>query len=355
MTSRMGTPPGLFGPKHIRIVVAGCQLMTVRNGPCGRLLVGGGCDGKVHIWDLAAEGTPELSPLSGHDGWVQALAFHRDGDRLFTADSWGRICCWTYPPPSQLLWEVRTAHDGWVRELAISPDGSTLASCGADRCVRLWKADDGRLQHALPHAHDVYCVAFHPSGKDLVSGDLNGVVRHWELAARRQVRELDARRLYIYDRIQDVGGIRRLAFHPSGSPVACSGSLPKGGALIMGTPAVLTFNWPDGRLLNTRLIGSDTDGFVEDLAWVADGILAGVISGHPGNGRLFLLRPGEDAPFFTAALANGRSLGADPGGTRMVAAATQAVSPAIATGTKNKTDYPDNASVLHIWELAATA
>ena len=162
-------------------------------------------------------------------------------------------------------------------------------------------------------------------------------------------------RLYIYDRIQDVGGIRRLAFHPSGSPVACSGSLPKGGALIMGTPAVLTFNWPDGRLLNTQLIGSDTDGFVEDLAWVADGILAGVTSGHPGNGRLFLLRPGEDAPFFTAALANGRSLGVDPGGTRMVAAATQAVSPAIATGTKNKTDYADNASVLHIWELAAKA
>ncbi len=119
----------------------------------------------------------------------------------------------------------------------------------------------------------------------------------------------------------------------------------------MGTPAVLTFDWSDGRLRNTRLIGSDSDGFVDDLAWVTSDTLAGVTSGHPGNGRLFLLRPADDAPFFTTPHANGRSLSAPIGGMRMVSLATQAVSPATAIATSSKKDYPDNVSILHIWEL----
>ncbi len=136
MFSQIETSPGLLGLKHVKSITAGCQLTTVRHRPCGQLVAAGGYDGKVHLWDLASRESPELAPLCGHDGWVQALAYRTDG-RLFTADTWGRICCWSHPSRSHLLWEVRKAHEGWVRDLAISPDGATLASCGADRSVRL--------------------------------------------------------------------------------------------------------------------------------------------------------------------------------------------------------------------------
>ena len=163
-------------PKLTRTVTPKSQLLTVRYSPCGKLLAAGGCDGKVYRWDLTA-GVSELSPLSGHDGWVQGLAFHPDGRRLFTADSWGRLTCWSYREDAKPLWTVQAAHDGWVRQAAVAPDGKTIATCGADRQIRLWSAGDGQTVQELAGDQDVYSLAFHPDGKALVSGDLKGVVR----------------------------------------------------------------------------------------------------------------------------------------------------------------------------------
>src|SRR5689334_23247396 len=122
-----------YQPKEVKVLTPDRQMCTVRFSPCGKFLAAGGTDGTVRRWDASTDQLPELPPLTGHNGWVQGLAFHPDGRRLFTADSWGQLRCWPYadkePKP---LWAVAQAHDGWIRRLALSPDGKLLATCGLD-------------------------------------------------------------------------------------------------------------------------------------------------------------------------------------------------------------------------------
>ena len=65
------------------------------------------------------------------------------------------------------------AHAGWVRAIAVSPDGRQFATCGNDNLVKLWNAADYSLIRDFDgHQSHVYNVAFHPSERMLVSGDL---------------------------------------------------------------------------------------------------------------------------------------------------------------------------------------
>lgn len=345
-----------YGPKESKVLKADRQMCTVRFSPCGRFLAAGGSDGTVRRWDLTAAEMPEVPPLTGHHGWVQALAFHPDARRLFTADSWGQVRCWPYAEPGGgPLWTIEEAHDGWIRQVALSPDGTLLATCGSDRTVRIWSADDGRRRRELAAAEDLFSVAFHPGGRALVAGDLKGVLTHWDLETGRGVREIDARLLYLYDRIQDVGGVRCLAFDPPGAVLVCAGSQPKSGGFVQGTPLVLLFDWATGRLRHSRTIGKESDGFVHDVALHPDGFVMGVTSGQPGSGQLFFQGHEDVAPFFLAThMANCHSLSMHPDGGRLVVAATNAGSNGNGRQLKDN-EYQGNWSPLHILDLPRPA
>ena len=62
----------------------------------------------------------------------------------------------------------------------------------------------------------VYNVVFHPDGTRLVSGDLKGEVREWDLATSEQLRTLDGGSLWKYDEgfRADIGGVRGIDFSP---------------------------------------------------------------------------------------------------------------------------------------------
>jgi WD40 repeat protein len=250
------------------------------------------------------------------------------------------------------LWSVDPAHDGWVRGLAVSPDGKLLATCGRDRAVRLWSADSGAKVRELDAGEDAYCVAFHPDGKSLVSGDLKGVVAHWDLEGGKRVRELEARALYLYDRLQDVGGVRCLVFDPAGTTLACAGGQPKGGAFVQGTPLALFFDWQTGKVRQTWKIGTDNDGFVYDLLFHAAGFVMLVTGGQPGSGKLLFQRPEDAQPFFlSTALANCHSLALHPAGRRLAVSATNAGSDGNGRLLGKNKEYPGNWSPVHLWDV----
>jgi WD40 repeat protein len=348
--------PARSQPKEGKVLKLEQQVCIVRYSACGKFLAAGGCDGRVHRWDAATDTLAPLPPLVGHDGWVQALAFHSDGKHLFTADTWGRLCCWPYaetqPRP---LWTVTQAHDGWLRQAAVSPDGKLLATCGRDTVVRLWSTQNGTKQRELiGHGEDVFCVTFHPDGKSLVSGDLKGVVRQWDLATGKPGRTFDAKVLYRYDRIQDVGGVRCLAFDRAGATLACGGCEPKSGGFVQGSPVVLLFDWSTGARKHLHKLGADNDGFVYDLAFHPGGFFMAVTSGQPGSGKLLFHRPGEEKPFFlTTKMANCHSLAVHPQGRRLVVSATNGGSNGNGRRLGKNKEYPGNWSPLHLWDLPA--
>ena len=138
-----------------------------------------------------------------------------------------------------------------MRAVAVSPDGKTVASCGNDNAVKLWKADDGKPVRTLEgHESHVYNIAFHPDGTRLASCDLKGVVKDWDLKTGKCDRDLDAKVLWKYDTgfMADIGGARAMAFSPDGSQLACAGITNVSNAFAgVGNPAVVVFNWKDGK------------------------------------------------------------------------------------------------------------
>jgi hypothetical protein len=340
-----------YQPKAARPVALDQQLCCVRLSPDGRLLAAGSFEGTIRRWDTTASPFAELPVLRGHDGWVQAVAFHQDGRRLFAADSWGRLTCWPAgEKDAKPLWTVAGAHDGWIHALAVSPDGKTVATGGRDRTVRITSANDGKPVRTLAAGEDVLALAFHPNGTALVTGDLKGSVKEWDPAGGKVAREMDAKVMFLRDRIQDVGGVRCFAFGPGGATLFAGGTQPKTGAFVQGFPLILAFDWKAGSGKPVYKGANDNEGFALDLHWHADGFLAAVTSGQPGQGKLLFLRPDEPQPFFAQALPNLHSLTVH--GRRVVVSATNANSSGNGRVIgKDKTEYPGNHSPLHVFEL----
>ena len=72
-------------------------------------------------------------------------------------------------------------HSDAVYGLAFNPDGTLLASVSADRAMKVFDVEKGKLLYTLGHATDwLYCVAWSPDGKYLVSGGVDKSIRVYE-------------------------------------------------------------------------------------------------------------------------------------------------------------------------------
>jgi WD40 repeat protein len=221
-------------------------LLGCRFDPSGRFVFAGSQDNTVQRWELT---TDRRVAFTGHRSWIRALAFQ--GEQLFSGDYTGKILIWPADEEVPVPLQSIDSHQGWVRALAVSPDGKILASCGNDNLVKLWLTADGSLVRALAgHEHHVYNVAFHPSGEHLVSADLRGVIRHWDLESGTQARTMDCSVLFRYDPTfrADHGGVRAMTFNREGTVLACTGITNVTNAFAgVGNPAVVLFDWATGK------------------------------------------------------------------------------------------------------------
>ncbi len=368
-------------PKPFTVIPTLRQMSQIRFSPCGQFLFASGRDSKIHRWDVTQplpqpEPTPDPDPkkkntkpvkapdpvyanlpdLAGHDGWVSGVVFdqRKDVKKFFSADSWGRLIGWSYAEEPKVLWNIEHAHDGWLRQLALSPDGERIATCGKDKMIRLWSTADGKkLQEIADQGEDVLSLTFHPDGKSLVSGDLKGTIKHWDLGTSKCVREFDGKIFYMLSMIQDVGGVRVLTFDTDGKTLALAGAQPSGGGFVQASPTIRFINWEDGKELQQIKLGENTEGYVHELAYHPSGYWAGVCSGQPGRGRYFLHKIGDAAPFFTddKKMPNCHSVAFHPNGTRLAVISNEGT-----YGQKRSMAregiYPGNTSPIHIFDLA---
>ncbi|MGH3853148.1 MAG: helix-turn-helix domain-containing protein [Pseudonocardiaceae bacterium] len=154
----------------------------------GHTLATGSGDQTVRLWKMTDPAHPTTlgPPLTGHTGAVNAVVFSPDGRTLATGSDDQTVRLWnttdpTHPTP---LGSPLTGHTKTVNAVAFSPDGHTLASASDDQTVRLWNTTDPT--HPTPlgspltgHTGAVNTVAFSPDGRTLATGGTDQTVRLW--------------------------------------------------------------------------------------------------------------------------------------------------------------------------------
>jgi len=113
----------------------------------GRLvIVSGGYDGTVRVWDLDS-GEPVLGPLTGHDDWVSAVAVgQRLGRPVIVSGGGDRaVRVWDLDSGEAVLGPL-TGHRGPVGAVAVGKRrGRPVIVSGGGRTVRVWDLDSGEL------------------------------------------------------------------------------------------------------------------------------------------------------------------------------------------------------------------
>ena len=345
--------------KSLATIAAVRQLSRLCYSRDGEVLLGAGRDGLIYRWRLPAGGfssadagaAMEQPSVSGHNGWVVALDVSPDGSLLLSADSWGRLTCRSMESVDlPVLWNHAEAHAGWIRQAVFTPAGKQIVSCGLDGMVRVWSVVDGKLEREFSGGgEDLYSLACDPHGETVVVGDLKGAIHRYGLRDGARVQSFDAGEFYKLSYIQDVGGVRTLAFSADGAVLAAGGCIPENGGFVQGIPGLRLFSTADGTLLQALRLGDNQDGFLHQVMAHPGGYWMGVCSGQPGKGKVFLHRQGEEVPFCLnkEVLANCHSLALHPGG-KEIAVAANAGTYGQQKSMAREGNYPGNTSPIHV-------
>jgi WD40 repeat protein len=101
-----------------------------------------------------------------------------------------------------------------IYSVAWSPDGKIIASGSYDKMVKLWDVASGKeLKNLQDHIDAVFAVAFSPDGKHLASASQDRTVKIWDVAT--------GNRLYTLGDALD--GLNGIAYSPSGNQVSAAG------------------------------------------------------------------------------------------------------------------------------------
>lgn len=188
----------------------------------GRLIISGGCEGQVRLWDITPYKQQLLCTLKEHNGPVSEINVSTTDDEAVSASTDGSCIIWDlvrqcskqilfsntlfmcvryYPNGVQILtggadrklgyWEVQDGNlvrdiegspSGAINSLDISYDGMLFATGGNDQIVKLWKYQEGITTHiGVGHSAVITGIRFSPDGKYIVSTSAAGSVFMWKV------------------------------------------------------------------------------------------------------------------------------------------------------------------------------
>ena len=193
------------------------------SGPC--LTVAGGTpavSGVALIFDWR-EGKL-LHQLTNHTDLTTCVAYNTEGTFLGVGSADHSAGVWRMTKDGSKATQVLTllGHAGPVLAIAFSPAGHSVVTASADRSIKVWSTDDGRLVRTFSHHTEaVYALSFRPhfgagspaSGVYCASGSDDRTVRIWQPEIGRMVRIIR----------QHQGSIFSLAFAPDGQTLYSAG------------------------------------------------------------------------------------------------------------------------------------
>jgi eukaryotic-like serine/threonine-protein kinase len=157
----------------------------------GSLLVSGGDDNTVKLWDMT---TGKLrQTFKGHTAPVTSVALSQDGKTLISGSEDKTLKIWEVPTAT--LRHTLSEHTDRVYAVALSPDSKTIASGSQDFTVKLWNAETGELIRTLSqpagHRNAVSAVAISPNGQQVASGSWEKNIKLWDLQTGKFIRTFE--------------------------------------------------------------------------------------------------------------------------------------------------------------------
>ena len=124
---------------------------SVAQTPDGKLLVTGGFDRTVRVWDaVTGKQLRSLGGPTGHQSLVLSVATSPSGELMASGGSDNALYLWDVPLRTHLR---QFAHNAPVVSASLSADGKTLAGLGTDGSVRTWQNADGKTLRDIPAVH----------------------------------------------------------------------------------------------------------------------------------------------------------------------------------------------------------
>lgn len=171
--------PRLEWDRHRAPVLAVAWLPTKGIESEEKQLVSSSADGTIRLWNIANGGTVRQFPLPPQGLAGQALAVTPDGRRLAVG---GYAGIWEFDLNTEGHVRELKGHRGWVRALAYTPDGQRLLSSADDGAILAWSPHAVEASARLEgHRGGVLALAISPEGTHALSGGRDGTVRPWDL------------------------------------------------------------------------------------------------------------------------------------------------------------------------------
>lgn len=222
----------------------------------------------VILWDAR---TGQLrQKITGFADRVVALAFSPNGKLLATGGGApteeGEIKVFSIPA-GKLVADIKNGHSDTVFGVCFSPDANHLATCGADKFVKVFELPGGKFVKAFEgHTHHVMDIGWKSDGKLLASAGADNAIKVWDFEKGEQTRTIQGH----------TKQVTRLIFVGKSPMIAtCSGD-----------QSVKLWNVDNGS--NQRNFGGNNDflyavGVSSDGAVVATGGEEGIVRVYNGN------------------------------------------------------------------------
>ncbi|GBG33397.1 Guanine nucleotide-binding protein subunit beta-2-like 1 [Hondaea fermentalgiana] len=121
--------------------------------------------------------------LSGHEGWVTAIATtHENPNMVLSASRDKTVIVWALTHNEQMGFARRalTGHHHFVEDVVISSDGQFCLSGSWDGTLRLWDINTGATtRRFVGHKKDVLSVAFSLDNRQIVSASRDRTIKLW--------------------------------------------------------------------------------------------------------------------------------------------------------------------------------
>ncbi|MBD1546702.1 cytochrome C [Labrenzia aggregata] len=168
----------------------GEKVLSLDVSPDERYVAVASWENEARVYDIAADPPRQAFALTGHRGNVNAVAFSRDGAKLYTASYDGGIRQFELETGAL---ERELYNFGWgVNTLKALPDGKTLLFGVTDGKVGVMDIATGEEVKVLPpHQRPVLSLAVSHDGKRAASGGGDGVIRVYDLTSFELIEEFE--------------------------------------------------------------------------------------------------------------------------------------------------------------------